>query len=88
MQALPHGVDLHSHLCSHLVFFAPLFTPGIHTCRHCLKESTRASEFADLTLAIRTFADPPVNHTSLLDALDAFLEPEHLDGDNQYLQRE
>lgn len=32
-------------------------------CRHCLKESTRASEFADLTLAIRTFADPPVSHT-------------------------
>jgi len=29
-----------------------------------------------------------VNHTSLLDALDAFLEPEHLDGDNQYFQRE
>ena len=44
----------------------------------------RPQPFEDLNLAIRSFGTSPTLYGSLEEALAAFLEPEVLDGANQY----
>lgn len=53
-------------------------------CKQCLAESSTPSAFEDLNLAIRSFGVEPTLYASVEEALSAFLEPETLDGDNQY----
>ena len=53
-------------------------------CKECLSESQSPSAFEDLNLAIRSFGVAPTLYASVEEALTAFLEPETLDGDNQY----
>ena len=54
-------------------------------CKACGAESTRPSPFDDLSLAIRPFGPGLTPYGSVEEALAAYLEPETLDGDNQYL---
>lgn len=52
-------------------------------CQSCHTESHRQDQFLDISLAIRTSPTQP-SHSTLTQALEAFIRPEVLSGPNQY----
>lgn len=52
-------------------------------CQECSNESARQDFYQDIALVVRPFGSDKV-YTSLNEALNAFVEPETLNGNNQY----
>ena len=53
-------------------------------CEVCQKESSREEKFLDLSLPIKNEFGTGVQNSSVEMAIENYLKPEKLEGDNQY----